>query len=789
MRKLLLALLFLAALLLAAFLVLVASTFPRESGSVRVPGISAAVSIEMGPHGVPTIRAANETDALFGLGYVHARDRLWQMEYQRRIGAGRLAEILGPQLVETDTFLRTIGFHRAAESAWRSLSEPARRKIEAYVGGVNAYLATSRARPVEFRILRCAPAPFDPVDALVWAKLMAWDLGGNARDEIARVRLAAAVGEERAAELLPPVPPDFTILQDGEWKMPAIRSASSRVPSPVSRVPALLFARLDAAFAHAGARDDDGGMGSNSWVVAGSRTTTGKPILANDPHLGLRTPSVWYLARLVSPGWSVTGATLPGLPGVVIGRNDRIAWALTSLEPDVEDLFVEDVDPADPGRYRWKGEWRRFDVRRETIRVRGGKDVELLVRTSVHGPIVTDVLEGARTLGAAVAFRWTALDETDRTAEAIDGIDHARNWEEFVAAVRLFLAPAQNFLYADVDGHIGYTASGAIPIRPRADGLRPVAGSGEDDWSGYVPFDELPRTLDPPRGYLVTANDRVASERYPYAISRDWPEPYRARRITERILAQPKLGVADVRSIQLDRVSLQATTLLPLLLDTQPTDAASGDALARLHAWNREFAPDSPAAAIYAAWYAGLARMPRDELGDKAPLRTVRSRFLINALRSDSAWCDDVKTPARETCAGFRTQTLREAVALLRERLGPDPAAWRWERLHRARFPHGVFDAVKGLRSIFSLEIGQGGDASTVNVGAYRLDGSFRMTDGPSYRQIVDLSGGGDLLVHTTGQSGNVFDPRYRDLLPLWREGRYFSLEGSPSRVLRLDPR
>jgi penicillin amidase len=415
--------------------------------------------------------------------------------------------------------------------------------------------------------------------------------------------------------------------------------------------------------------------------------------------------------------------------------------------------------------------------------------VELLVRTSVHGPIVTDVLEGARTLGAAVAFRWTALDETDRTAEAIDGIDHARNWEEFVAAVRLFLAPAQNFLYADVDGHIGYTASGAIPIRPRADGLRPVAGSGEDDWSGYVPFDDLPRTLDPPRGYLVTANDRVASERYPYAISRDWPEPYRARRITERILAQPKLGVADVRSIQLDRVSLQATTLLPLLLDTQPTDAASGDALARLHAWNREFAPDSPAAAIYAAWYAGLARMPRDELGDKAPLRTVRSRFLINALRSDSAWCDDVKTPARETCAGFRTQTLREAVALLRERLGPDPAAWRWERLHRARFPHGVFDAVKGLRSIFSLEIGQGGDASTVNVGAYRLDGSFRMTDGPSYRQIVDLSGGGDLLVHTTGQSGNVFDPRYRDLLPLWREGRYFSLEGSPSRVLRLDPR
>ncbi len=352
--------------------------------------------------------------------------------------------------------------------------------------------------------------------------------------------------------------------------------------------------------------------------------------------------------------------------------------------------------------------------------------------------------EGAPAVGRAVAFRWTALDDVDRTAEAIDGIARARNWTDFVASVRLFHAPAQNFLYADVDGHIGYTASGAIPIRPRGDGLRPASGSGEDDWTGYVPFDSLPRSFDPPRGFVVAANNRVASERYPWAISRDWPEPYRARRITERVLAKDRLAMADVRSIQLDRVSLQATDLLPLLLDTEPADAASRDALARLRAWNREFSPESPAAAIYAAWYAGLARMAQDELG-KTPTGGVRSRFLMNALRTNSDWCDDVRTPARETCAGFRSATLREALSLLRERLGPDPARWRWERLHRARFPHGVFEAVRGLRSLFSLETGQGGDASTVNVGAYRLDGSFRMTDGPSYRQIIDLSGGGDL--------------------------------------------
>ncbi len=621
--------------------------FPRKSGTVRIAGLPAPLTIETDPHGVPTIRAPSETDALFGLGYAHARDRLWQMEYQRRIGAGRLAEILGPAAVESDRFLRTIGFRRAAESAWKSLSVPARRKVEAYVGGINAFLASSSARPIEFRILRFAPGRFDPVDALVWAKLMAWDLGGNARDEIRRTRFAAALGEKRAAELLPPVPATPTILEDGEWNVPAAGSGVPPLPATGFRLPDQFLGRLDDAFAAIGARDpDDAGLGSNSWVVAGSRTATGKPILANDPHLGLRTPSVWYLARLSAPGYSVAGATLPGLPGVVIGRNDRIAWALTSLEPDVQDLFVEDVDPGDETRYRWRGEWRPFETRRETIRVRGGNESVLVVRSSVHGPIVSDVFEGAPAVGRAVAFRWTALDETDRTAEAIDGIARARNWTEFVASVRLFHAPPQNFLYADVDGHIGYTASGAIPIRPRGLGLRPVSGAGEDDWAGYVPFDSLARSFDPPRGFVVTANNRVASERYPRAISRDWPEPYRARRITERILAKGRLATSDVRAIQLDRVSLQATDVLPLLLDTEPADAASRDALARLRAWNREFSPMSPAAAIYAAWYAGLARMAQDELG-KTPTGGVRSRFLMNALRTNSDWCDDVQTPAQ----------------------------------------------------------------------------------------------------------------------------------------------
>ncbi|HEY6066067.1 MAG TPA: penicillin acylase family protein, partial [Thermoanaerobaculia bacterium] len=306
MKRILVTLAVLAGAAAVVLLAVAVGTFPPASGTVKVGGLAAPVTIETDVHGVPTIRAASEEDALFGLGYVHARDRLWQIEYQRRIGSGRLAEILGPRLVETDRFLRTIGFRRAAQSAWRALPAAHRRLLEAYTRGLNAYIASSSARPIEFRILRCPVAPFEPVDGLTWAKLMAWDLAGNARAEIRRARLVAALGEKRTEELLPPPSETPTILGDDEWSGSVPRAEVSRLPSPVSRLPAPLLARMDGLLARMGARDDDGGTGSNSWVIAGSRTTTGKPILANDPHLGLRTPSVWYLARLSAPGYSVS---------------------------------------------------------------------------------------------------------------------------------------------------------------------------------------------------------------------------------------------------------------------------------------------------------------------------------------------------------------------------------------------------------------------------------------------------------------------------------------------------
>jgi penicillin amidase len=788
LRRILLGLLALALAAGAGLAVFAASTFPKQRGELRVQGLAGPVTIETDAHGIPTVKAGSFEDALFGQGYVHARDRLWQMEWQRRVGAGRLSEILGARGLPADRFLRTVGFRRAAEAALSSLSARTRAALDAYARGASAYLAADRARSAEFALLRAKAEPFTAVDSLTWAKMMAWDLALNARDEIRRAAYVVKVGPERAAQMFPPAPATPTILLDEEWasgfgsRVPTGNQAPAQAAETASRISARWWERLDAAFGSVAALGLTGDeLGSNSWVVSGARTTTGKPLLANDPHLGLHAPSTWYLVRLEAPGLSVIGASLPGVPGVIIGHNARVAWAFTSLEPDVQDLYLEELDSADPARYRFREEWKAFDKRDETIHVKGAPDEVLTVRSSVHGPLVTDVLAGADRLGAPVALRWTGLDPDDTTAEALLGYDTAANWQEFLASASRFKAPAQNVLYADVDGHIGYTATGAIPIREKGDGTLPVSGAGAHEWLGTIPFEKLPRVLDPARGYIVTANHRVASGRYPYLFTSDWPEPYRAMRIAERIEAGGRLSPEAFGAIQLDVASNQARELLPLLLDTKPSDAAGRDALERLSRWDGTFGGDSVPASIYAAWYAALSTMPDDELGESVP-GNVRSRFLINTLSSDSPWCDDVRTPRRETCAEFKTAALDRALALLRRKLGPDPSSWRWSRLHVARSPHDVFDRVPLLGRLFSLETPRGGDASTVNVGAYRRDGSFVMTAGPSYRQVVDLS---DLsrsrFVITTGQSGNVFDALYRDQMPLWRDGRSLAPETAPA--------
>jgi penicillin amidase len=775
----------LAAGIAAAALVL--STFPRRSGSLRVRGLRAAVSIATDAHGVPAIRAQSIDDAMFGIGWAHARDRLWQMEFERRVGAGRLAEILGEGAVPADTFLRTVGFRRAAESALRASPPEVRRLLEAYAAGVNAFLAADRARPVELRmLLRGVPVePWTPADSIAWGKLMEWDLSRNAEDEIRRARVAEALGPERANELLPVNAAEPTILTAEDW---APRSSAG--PRSASRLPpAAPWRSLAAEFALLGPLGLGGGegVGSNSWVVSGARTESGFPLLANDPHLKLRMPPVWYLASIEAPGLAVTGATLPGIPFVLIGHNARIAWGATSLEPDVQDLFVEKTDPARPGLYFHRGEWKPFSSRIERIRVRGGPEVSLTVRESVHGPLIGAAMAGALLVAPEVALRWTGLDPDDRTAEAFWALDRASTWTEFLSGVSLVHCAAQNFVYADLDGHIGYTSSGAMPVRPRADGRMPVPGTGEDDWTGYVPFEDLPRVEDPARGFLVTANNR-ATPREPYAFGLSWAPPYRAARIAELLAAKPKLTAEDSRRIQSDVVSLLARDLLPLLADTRPRDEASKQALELLRGWNGEMAASSAAAAVYAAWYVELARMPDDEL-EGLPQRPTHGAFLLESLRTDSPWCDDPRTPPRETCADFKSASLSRAAAFLRGRLGPDPSRWSWGALHRLRIAHDAFDTVPILHRVFDLEAARGGDGATVNVGGFSQDASFRMSEGSSFRQVLDLSPQGTpRYALPGGQSGNVFDRRYRDLFPLWERGELFEMGKSPVEIERLEP-
>ena len=780
----------LAALVVSAALVL--STFPRRSGTIRVPGLRGRVTIATDTRGVPAVRAASIPDAMFGIGWAHARDRLWQMEFERRVASGRLAEVLGDRAVPSDAFLRTVGFRRAAEDAWRASSPEVRTLLEAYAAGVNAFVAADRARPVELRLLR-VPAdlePWTPVDSIAWGKMMAWDLSRNADDEIRLARLVESLGPERANELQPVNDADPTILTGKEWQPRSIPGppAASRLP------PAAPWRSLESEFALLEPLGLGGGegIGSNSWVAAGSRTASGFPLLANDPHLKLRVPPVWYLASLEAPGLSVSGATLPGIPFVLVGRNARIAWGVTSLEPDVQDLFVEKTDAAHPGRYLHDGEWKAFASRVERVRVRGGAEVSVTVRESVHGPIVGAVMAGALSVGPDVALRWTGLDADDRTAEAFWAVDRASGWDEFLAGVSLVHSAAQNFLYADREGHIGYASSGAMPVRPRSDGRLPVPGTGEDDWRGYVPFEELPRVLDPARGFLVTANNRV-TPRDPYAFGRSWAPPYRAARIAQLLTAKPGLTAEDFRRIQGDVVSLQAREASALLADTRPRDEAARQALELLRGWGGEMAEGSAAAAVFAAWYVELASIADDELGP-LPRGPTRGKFLLGALRADSPWCDDVRTPVRETCADFRARTLSRAAASLRARLGPDPSRWSWGALHRLRVAHDVFGEVPLLRRAFDLEAGRGGDGATVNVGGFAQDGTFRMVEGASFRQVVDLAPQGpapqgrSLYALPGGQSGNVFDRRYRDLFPLWRRGELFGMGEGPVEVETLEP-
>ncbi len=766
------------------------TSLPQLRGELAVPGIDQALQIVRDEAGIVHIHAESDADAFYGLGFAHAQDRAWQMEMNRRIAAGRLSELFGEATLDTDRFLRTLGLQRAAEASLDHILPETRSILEAYAAGVNAFLESGHRLPPEFAILGVEPEPWRPEHSLGWTKMMSWDLSDDWDQEILRFRLADRLGPQRAAELLPGVPADSPVILEGAGE-DGSRSLRETLDG--------LLALDDGLRDRFGLRGLD--VGSNGWVVAGRLSASGGALLANDPHLDAQIPGIWYLAEIHGDRLQASGATLPGVPGIVLGRNRDIAWGATNLNPDVQDLFLERIDPDDPNRYQAGRGWQAMEIVRETIRVKDAQPIEWAARATRNGPMISDALPDAP---APLALRWTALDPDDTTVDAFLAIARARDWPSFEAAFERYVTPSQNFVYADAEGHIGYIGPGRIPIRRAGDGRLPAPGWQADaGWQGFIPIDQLPRAFDPPAGYIVTANHRPVGPDYPYYLGSEWAPPYRARRIADfleaAIAGGRGLTLEALHEIQGDQVSLQARELLPALLAVEAEDPRQAEALALLEGWDGRMEAEAAAPALYQAWLLHLPEaLLADELGGELLERMLRRRhptFLAAELGrpEGSTWCDRVLTPELERCPEILLDALDAALDDLEARMGGDAARWRWGRLHRTRYDHNPFSQVALLRPIFHRSIENGGDPFTVNVANIDLAAPYDQGNVPSYRQRIDMGRPEESrFIATTGQSGHPLSRHYDDWIEPHREVRDLPMRLSETPptgdVLRLLP-
>ncbi|MBL8056359.1 MAG: penicillin acylase family protein [Anaerolineales bacterium] len=795
LRTLLIAVLALA--LVAGLLIgaTVTRSFPQTRGTVRLPGLRGSAEVLRDANGIPHLYADTAEDLFMAQGYVHAQDRFYQMDFWRHITAGRLSELFGAGRLNTDKFLRTSGWRRVAEQEYAS-AEPATRAIlDAYAAGVNAYLA-NRSGPdlsLEYSILALngltgyTPDPWTGVDSIAWGKAMAWDLSGNLDAEIMRAVLNQTIGVEKTNAYMPLYP---------HGDHPVI------VPTPAFDAAGLGALRgLSAQLAELGAVTGGAfeGIGSNDWVIGGGRTASGMPLLADDPHLGIRIPSIWYQNSLhcrtltAECPYDVTGYSFAGVPAVIIGHNTRIAWGVTNVGPDVQDLFIEKVNPADPNQYEVNGQWVNMEVRQETIQVLGGGREEVTIRSTRHGPLITDVYGSLDEFAAgagldpanqyAFALKWTAL-QPGTLFQSVFKINRARNWDDFRIALRDWDVPSQNFVYADVDGNIGYQMPGNVPIRRGGDGLLPVPGWTDDyEWTGYIPFDQLPASFNPPQGYIATANNAVVGPEYPYLIALDWDPGYRAERIVSLIEAEAKHTPETIARIHGDNQNLGAGEVLPYLLALGFGEPELAQAQAELRAWDGQMDMASRPAAIYAAFFRQLlAATFHDDLPEAYwPGGGGDSWLTIRALLPDfhNAWWDDQTTPAVET----RDEILRRAFAAgyaeLRDTLGPDPRTWQWGRLHGSTFDNESLgrSGVSFIEAIFNRgPFPTSGGTSIVNATGFNVTNAepYATRSVPSMRMIVDLSNlENTRMIHTTGQSGHAYAAHYIDMADKWRFIQY----------------
>lgn len=774
-----------AAILIVVFslLVLIAALYfyfvrrplPKIDGTVRLKGLGDEVEIIRDRWGIPHLYAQNSDDLFFAQGYVHAQDRLWQMELMRRLGNGTLAEVVGELALESDRFARIVGLRRAAQAELAAADEETRRVLEAYARGVNAFIKSHGHKlPLEFTILGLKPPPWTPVDTAAIGKVIAWGLSCNWESELLRASLIARLGEEKAAALEPAYP----------------RGNPSIVPSQRITTNPDVGALILEQYRQVRRFLGPGGLGSNNWVVDGRRSVSGAPLLANDPHLSLQMPSVWYENHLTGAGFQVTGVSFPGVPGVIIGHNDRLAWGVTAAFPDVQDLYVEKVNPANPLQYQFQGQWEESLTVQEEIRIRGRKKpvVEEVVITR-HGPLINSFLADKAGENHPLALRWAGL-EGGQLAKSILLLNQAADWGEFVEALRLWSVPSQNFVYADVEGNIGFHMPGQVPIRAKGLGLTPVPGwTGEYEWVGYVPFEELPQVYNPPQGYIATANNRVVGDDYPYFITLEWTTGYRARRIVELLTSREKLSGEDFALMQMDLHCLPAEEMAPYIAALEPDDEWSRRAVECIKDWDYRLTADSVAATIYEIFQYHLLRLAfEEELGDLMDGYLGRGRldvFPINSYLGRAAARLQQRLDQGQLPDETLLLALERAVAALRAELGDDVDGWRWGQLHQVTFSHPL-GSVKPLNLIFNRgPFPVGGDADTICQAAYTPGfPPGPVLVGVSYRQIIDLSDWDrSVAVNASGQSGQPGSKHYGDMIDLWRKGEYHPLLFERARI------
>ncbi len=757
-------LLALALLLTSVSVVLVQRSFTPVDGVVKLKGLKTEVRIYRDNWGVPHIYAENEDDLFFAQGYVQAQDRLWQMELHRRMGSGTLSEVFGESTLDLDKFSRAVGLRRCAAASYISLNPAMQGVLQSYCKGVNAFISANKDNlPLEFTILGFKPADWDPTDSLTVSELIAWELGKNWEVELTRGRLVQKLGEEKAGQLLTPYP------QTGPLVVP----------------PELMACTLGEEVA-SGLYQGSDCLGSNNWVVDGQKTVTGKPLLANDPHLSVMMPSIWYETGLHGAGFEVVGVSLPGCPLINIGRNRDISWGITNLPADTQDLFIEKLNPANSLQYEYKGEWKDLQVIEEPIKVSGrGEAEKLQVRITRHGPLMDNVVKG---LEQPLALQWAGYGNS-RLLESVYYLDKAGNWGEFHDALQYWDAPSQNIVYADKDGNIGYQSTGLIPIRKKGLGTVPVPGwTGDYDWTGNIPYKELPGVLNPSTHFIVTANNKVVSDNYSYFMTYDWSPPYRAQRITDLLKSKDKLSVEDFRDIQADIYDIPASIFTPYLLNVSARNSQEKQALEILTAWDFNDRADDPAPAIFHVFYVKLLKNTlEDELGGKLfsdYLRAmggsgdVHAVFMTGILKdSNSPWFDNINTSVKETREDIVKQSLDDALDEMTNKFGAYQEKWKWGSLHSTQFKH-VLGRIPVLDSIFSLgPVPTPGSRYTVNVAAFDYSNPYAVVAIPSYRQIIDWSNPDkSLAMHSTGQSGLVFSRHYDDMIPKWLNVEYHTL-------------